>query len=284
MNDLDEIREIITDETGRVPLGKPQAIGGGCINEAFRWDGYFIKTNSRECSDMFEAEKLGLLTLFRTMTVRVPQTVCSGTTSDRSFLILELLPLGSPDESSQANLGRQLAALHRSTGPDFGWIRDNYLGTTNQPNTATESWIDFLREYRLGYMLRLAANYGFSFRGADTLLNNLDSFFEEMPLPSLLHGDLWGGNASVLADGTPTIFDPAVYFGDRECDLAMTRLFGGFDAAFYRAYEEKWPLSPGNERRTDLYNLYHILNHSILFGGSYARQAQTMIDTLLLSL
>jgi len=284
MTDLDVIRETITRETGQEPVGIPRAIGGGCINEAFRLGEYFIKSNTSARIDMFEMELLGLAALHDTATVKVPQPICSGVARDRSFLVLELLPLGDSSSRAQELLGRQLADLHRTTSDHFGWSRDNYIGTTSQPNTPSSSWVDFLRESRLGHMLRLTGDCGFSFRGADTLLDNLDCFFEEPPPPSLLHGDLWGGNAGVLTDGVPVIFDPAVYYGDREADLAMTHLFGGFNSSFYRAYQEAWPLPPGHELRTDLYNLYHILNHSILFGGSYVPQAQSMIDTLLRSL
>ncbi|MEC9055609.1 MAG: fructosamine kinase family protein [Verrucomicrobiota bacterium] len=284
MTDLDVIRETITRETGQEPVGTPRALGGGCINEAFRLGEYFIKSNTPPRLDMFEMELQGLTTLHDTATVKVPRPICSGVTRDRSFLVLEFLALGDSDSRAQELLGRQLADLHRTTTDHFGWSRDNYIGTTSQPNTPSSSWVDFLRESRLGHMLRLAGAHGFSFRGADTLLDNLDCFFEEPPPPSLLHGDLWGGNAGVLTDGVPVIFDPAVYYGDREADLAMTHLFGGFNSSFYRAYQEAWPLPPGHELRTNLYNLYHILNHSILFGGSYAPQAQSMIDTLLRSL
>lgn len=284
MTDLDLIRETITRETGQEPVGPPRAIGGGCINEAFRLGEYFIKSNTSARIDMFEMELLGLATLHDTATVKVPRPICSGVARDRSFLVLEFLTLGASDSRAQEILGRQLADLHRTTTDHFGWPRDNYIGTTSQPNTPSSSWVDFLRESRLGHMLTLAGDCGFSFRGADTLLDHLDRFFEEPPPPSLLHGDLWGGNAGALTNGVPVIFDPAVYYGDREADLAMTQLFGGFNSSFYRAYQEAWPLPPGHELRTELYNLYHVLNHSILFGGSYARQAQTMIDSLLQSL
>ncbi len=284
MTDLDVIRETITRETGQEPVGTPRAIRGGCINEAFRLGEYFIKSNTPPRIDMFEMELLGLATLHDTATVKVPRPICSGTSPGQAFLVLEFLPLGRTRSSSQARLGQQLAELHRTTSEYFGWERDNFIGATRQPNTPTDSWVDFLREQRLGHMLTLAGDCGFSFRGADTLLDNLDRFFEEPPPPSLLHGDLWGGNAGALTNGVPVIFDPAVYYGDREADLAMTQLFGGFNSSFYRAYQEAWPLPPGHELRTELYNLYHVLNHSILFGGSYARQAQTMIDSLLQSL
>lgn len=284
MTDLDTIRGIIADQTGQEPMGDPQAIGGGCINETYRLGDYFIKANSPDRINIFEVEKLGLATLAETSTVRVPTPLCCGATQKSSFLILELLPLGNSNDFTYDRLGRQLASLHRATAADFGWTQDNYIGTTSQPNPHVESWVDFLREHRLGHMLRLCEASGFSFRGATTLLDNLERFFESSPSPSLLHGDLWAGNAGVLNTGEAVIFDPAIYFGDREADLAMTRLFGGFDASFYRSYEEVWPLPPGHEFRTDLYNLYHILNHTILFGGNYSNQAQAMIDALLRNL
>ena len=255
MMDLDVIRETITRETGQEPVGPPRAIGGGCINEAFRLGEYFIKSNTSALIDMFEMELLGLAALHDTATVKVPRPICSGIARDRSFLVLEFLALGASDSRAQETLGRQLADLHRTTTDHFGWPRDNYIGTTSQPNTPSSSWVDFLRESRLGHMLTLAGDCGFSFRGADTLLDNLDRFFEEPPPPSLLHGDLWGGNAGALTNGVPVIFDPAVYYGDREADLAMTQLFGGFNSSFYRAYQEAWPLPPGHELRTELYNL-----------------------------
>ena len=284
MIDLDIICETITRETGKKPVGAPQNIAGGCINEAFRLGEYFIKSNTSASAGMFEMELVGLTTIHDTATVKVPRPICSGIARDRSFLVLELLSLEESNSSAQELLGRQLADLHRTTSSHFGWHSDNYIGTTAQPNTLSSSWVDFLRESRLGHMLRLAGNLGFSFRGADALLDNLDCFFEEPPSPSLLHGDLWGGNAGALTNGVPVIFDPAVYYGDREADLAMTQLFGGFNSSFYRAYQEAWPLPRGHERRMALYNLYHVLNHSILFGGSYAPQAQSMIDSLLQSL
>ncbi len=284
MIDLDIICETITRETGKKPVGAPQNIAGGCINEAFRLGEYFIKSNTSASAGMFEMELVGLTTIHDTATVKVPRPICSGVTRDRSYLVLEFLTLADSSSQAQEILGRQLADLHRATTDHFGWPRTNYIGTTSQPNTPSSSWVDFLRESRLGHMIRLAGECGFSFRGADTLLDNLDCFFEEPPPPSLLHGDLWGGNSGALTNGVPVIFDPAVYYGDREADLAMTQLFGGFNSSFYRAYQEAWPLPRGHERRMALYNLYHVLNHSILFGGSYAPQAQSMIDSLLQSL
>jgi len=184
-----------------------------------------------------------------------------------------------------ALLGEQLATLHRRTGKAFGFTQDNFIGSSPQRNTWNNDWISFWREERLGFQLELAAENGYGGKlqslGED-LLEALPAFFEGYaPAPSLLHGDLWSGNHAFLADGTPTIFDPAVYYGDRECDLAMTELFGGYTANFYAAYRAAWPLHEGYGLRRDLYNLYHILNHANLFGGGYANQAEQMMRTLL---
>jgi len=230
---------------------------------------------------MFDTERLGLEAIAATHTVRVPAPVCCAATSSHAFLVLEHLPLTGGGSSTQQELGRVLAALHRVTRDTFGWDADNFIGATPQPNAPTDDWITFLREHRLGHMLELAGHCGHRFRNTVRLLDHLDIFFNGYdPSPSLLHGDLWGGNAAALPDGTPVVFDPAVYFGDREADLAMTTLFGGFSGGFYDAYQETWPLDPGHHQRRTLYNLYHILNHAVLFGGSYAHQAQSMIDDL----
>jgi len=182
-------------------------------------------------------------------------------------------------------LGRQLAALHRVTHTRFGWHRDNTIGSTPQINTQKNDWVTFYREQRLRYQLELAAENGYGGslqRRGEQLLERLPAFFiSYRPRPSLLHGDLWGGNHAALTDGTPVIFDPAVYYGDREADLAMTELFGGFGSGFYSAYRAAWPLDPGYRVRKDLYNLYHVLNHLNLFGGGYRGQAEQMVDRLL---
>jgi len=174
--------------------------------------------------------------------------------------------------------------LHQSTRERFGWHRDNTIGLTPQHNAWSEDWVSFLREQRLGFQLQLAAENGFTgslqVQGA-RLLKRLPVFFERYtPHAALLHGDLWGGNWA-CCDGAPVIFDPAVYFGDPESDLAMTRLFGGFGTAFYEAYERKAPLAPGHRERCDLYQLYHVLNHLNLFGSAYLGRAQELINKLL---
>jgi protein-ribulosamine 3-kinase len=189
---------------------------------------------------------------------------------------------------AESALGERLALQHRRAATAFGWRRDNTIGRTPQLNGWSESWVTFLRERRLRYQLDLAARNGYSGRlqpQADALLERLHAFFTDyQPIPSLLHGDLWGGNWAVAEDGGPVIFDPAVYYGDREADLAMTRLFGGFGPDFYAAYQAAWPLDAGARTRCDLYNLYHVLNHANLFGTGYIRQAQTLIGSLLAQL
>ena len=249
-------------------------VGGGSINEAFRLEGtagerYFLKLNEARHLPMFAAEAAGLDAIAATNTIRVPQPIAHGIAGRQSYLVLEHLELGSRGDARL--LGEQLAALHRCTGQAFGFALDNFIGTTAQPNGWKENWIDFWRTRRLGFQLQLAAQNGYGGHLqslGEKLLDTLPAFFDGYtPQPSLLHGDLWSGNHAFLADGTPAIFDPACYYGDRECDLAMTELFGGYPATFYAAYRAAWPLDAGYATRRDLYNLYHILNHANLFGG-----------------
>jgi protein-ribulosamine 3-kinase len=267
-----------------------EAAQGGDISESFRLgDGtrsFFVKSQAASRLDLFEAEAAGLAELAAANAVRVPRVICLGVAAGRAYLVLEHLALQSRGDA--ASLGRQLAQQHRVSAERFGGARDNWIGATPQPNAWSDDWIDFWRERRLGFQLRLAAQNGYGGalqRDGETLMARLDGFFgDTCPAPSLLHGDLWGGNHGFLADGEPVIFDPAVYYGDRECDLAMSELFGGFAPAFHAAYREAWPLDPGYATRRTLYNLYHILNHANMFGGGYAAQAQRMIAQLLAEL
>jgi len=266
-----------------------RAAGGGCINEAYVIKGegrcYFIKLNRAGAVDMFNAEAEGLTAIIATNTVRAPQPICSGSTGGRAYLALEYLPFGRERAAGMALLGAQLAALHRHTQTRYGWHRDNTIGSTPQLNRTADDWIMFWREQRLHYQLQCAARRGLSAalrKKGDRLLTALDGLLgDHRPPASLLHGDLWSGNQAVLAGGQPVIYDPATYYGDRETDLAMTELFGGFSPEFYAAYREHYPLEAGYARRKLLYNLYHVLNHYNLFGGGYAAQAERMIDSLL---
>jgi fructosamine-3-kinase len=242
---------------------------------------YFVKLNTAAGQKMFEAEADALKELADTNTIKVPQPITHGAASGQSYLILEALPFGSSKPGSWEAMGQQLAQLHRSTTKRFGWQRDNTIGSTPQHNNWTDDWPTFFREQRLGPQFQLAKGNGFKFARADELLEHVaDILADHSPAPSILHGDLWSGNAGFLHDGTPVIFDPATYYGDRETDLAFSEFFGGFPSDFYQAYEKEWPLPPGYEKRKTLYNLYHVLNHANLFGGGYAGQAQSMVNRL----
>jgi fructosamine-3-kinase len=283
----DAVAAAISGATGApfaVPALRP--IGGGDIHQAFSAsDGarrYFVKVNRVGQLPLFEAEADALRALADAGSVRVPQPLCSGEAAGQAYLVLEYLDLRQAGDA--AALGMQLAQLHRIPQARFGWGRDNWIGSTPQPNGWRDDWIGFWRDQRLGFQLELAARNGYGGvlqRDGETLLAHLDAFFDGYaPSPSLLHGDLWGGNHGYLADGTPVIFDPASHVGDRECDLAMSELFGGYAPAFHAAYREAWPLDPGYAVRRTLYNLYHILNHANMFGGSYAAQAARMAAQL----
>ncbi len=287
---VSELARRIAAATGRAfTPASHQGVGGGCINQALVLESseqrYFVKTNTADRLAMFEAEAEGLREIAATHTVRVPAPVCSGVAANQAFLALEYLPLRGADAQAQETLGRQLAQMHRATAPRFGWKRDNTIGSTPQPNAPAGDWVAFWRAQRLGFQLGLAADngYGGSLQhDGEQLLDRLPAFFRDyQPVASLLHGDLWGGNAAATDTGAPVIFDPAVYYGDREADLAMTELFGGFGARFHAAYREAWPLDAGYRARKNLYNLYHVLNHLNLFGGGYRAQAQQMIERLL---
>jgi fructosamine-3-kinase len=189
----------------------------------------------------------------------------------------------APTSSTMEELGRALACLHHVTGDRFGWHRPNYIGSTPQTNTPHADWVGFFIDCRLRPQLELASGRANTLGRLGTqLIDRLPAFFSPyQPVPSLLHGDLWGGNAGATTDARPVMFDPAVYYGDRETDLAMTELFGGFPRRFYDAYRESWPLDDGYAQRKTLYQLYHVLNHFNLFGGGYATQAERMLHRLL---
>ena len=296
-NLIAHISTAIQDATHRpFKLRNSTPVGGGSINETYHLEGtdgsrYFLKLNDAQHLPMFIAEVAGLNAIAATKTIRVPQSIAHGSAQGQSYLVLEHLELTAHGNAKL--LGKQLAAMHRSKATHYGFSHDNFIGTTPQPNCwpnqkpneKNDNWIEFWREQRLGFQLRLAAQSGYGGQLqslGEKLLDALPAFFVGYtPQPSLLHGDLWSGNQAFLADGTPTIFDPAVYYGDRECDLAMTELFGRYPPEFYAAYRAAYPLDADYATRRDLYNLYHVLNHANLFGGSYARQAVQMMQRLL---
>jgi fructosamine-3-kinase len=283
----------LAGSTGRRVEPRPErSVGGGRISQCLRWNAeggaLFVKLGSVSCLEMFSAEAEGLDQLAAASVLRVPRVMGLGSAAEQAFLALEWIEFGGASSHTESALGERLARLHRVTAPRFGWHRDNTIGATAQHNDWCDDWVRFLAVRRLGFQLDLAARHGHGGRldaRGHRLCERLGEFFEDYrPRPSLLHGDLWGGNWAADAAGEPVLFDPAVYFGDREADLAMTRLFGGFGRAFYAAYEAAWPLDPGAAQRVTLYNLYHVLNHLNLFGGGYRAQAEGMIERLLAEL
>lgn len=262
-------------------IARTRFVGGGSIHAASVVTledsrRFFVKHNASAPPDMFETEAAGLAALAEPGVIRVPgNPLPGGGGGVPRFLILEAVETGATKAGFFENFGRRFARLHRETQREpFGFDHDNYIGSTPQPNAETENWVDFWRTHRLGFQLRLARKKGVSDdeldRLGDRLMDRLEEWIDLPGEPAcLLHGDLWGGNYLSDENGEPVLIDPAVYYGHREADLAMTRVFGGFEPAFYRAYEDEWPLPPGSEDRLPLYELYHLLNHLNLFGRSY---------------
>lgn len=232
---------------------------------------------------MFAAEADGLNELRAAAEIRIPEVIDVGVMNGQAYIDLERLELQPADRDVEHELGEKLAALHRHTQDDFGWFRDNTIGMTPQHNDPSDDWISFYRTHRLGFQVSLAMQKGYSAEIrelGDRVAERLPELFEGyQPEASLLHGDLWGENWGCV-DAEPVLFDPAVYYGDRETDIAMTTLFGGFGGAFYDAYQSSWPMEPGYETRLKLYRLYHVLNHLNLFGHAYHAQALALLREL----
>ncbi len=285
-----DVENLITKATGEsFSLADKSGIGGGCIHIASLISGtdgrtFFLKQNSADHIAGFEAEAHALEVMAAANSIRVPQPIGCGVSGRQAFLVMEYLSMGGRNGDWNA-MGQQLARMHRNIVDSFGWDADNFIGSSPQLNGWSDSWIEFYRDYRLHPQMKWARKRGLGLANGNALLDSLQDFFESYsPQPSLLHGDLWAGNASFLEDGSPVIFDPAAYYGDREADLAMTEMFGGFTSAFYDGYNREWPLDPGYRIRKPLYILYHELNHYNLFGGGYGYQAESTISRLLNSL
>lgn len=282
----EQIAIAISQSTGQKFVGdRIQSKSGGCINQTAKIsDGdrhYFVKTNQASLWEMFIAEAIALQQICDTHTIRVPKPICWGITEDTAYLVMENLELVT--KPNWEVMGRNLAAMHRvNSDRGFGWERNNTIGSTPQINNWTEDWIKFWIEHRLGFQISLAKRKGWKCHVVEQEFYAIipQLFDGYQPQPSMVHGDLWSGNAAFVGD-EPVIFDPALYFGDREVDLAMTELFGGFPTQFYRAYQSAYPLDQGYQKRKNLYNLYHILNHFNLFGGSYGSQSNHMIINML---
>jgi len=284
------MRAALEAATGLEFSATPSVLGaGGGFAACQRWESttgpVFVKVAPLSREAALEAEAEALRELGAANAVRVPGVLGAGVAGDRAFLALEWIEFGTARAGTEAQLGERLARQHRATAARFGWHCDNTIGATPQHNDWAADWLEFFAQQRLGFQLDLAARSGHGGRWLERgreLCERMDAFFAGYaPQPSLLHGDLWGGNWAADVSGAPVIFDPATYYGDREADLAMTHLFGGFRREFYAAYEAAWPLDRGATTRRDLYNLYHVLNHVNLFGGGYRAQAERMIERLL---
>ena len=285
---LESIQSSLADVRGEnTDLQWVRDLPGGDINRAALLrsgnTNWFLKYHHNAPEGMFSAEALALTEISEQSCIRVPKPIAHGSDNGVSWLLLEYLELTQGGSSEQ--LGEQLAALHSVTDKHFGWSCDNYIGTTAQLNTKSDNWVEFWRDNRLQPQLTLAERGGFGGRLLDDgaqLLACMEQLLDgHAPKASLLHGDLWAGNKAYTSDGEPVIFDPASYYGDRETDIAMTELFGGFGAGFYSAYQAHLPLPDGYRLRKDLYNLYHILNHLNLFGEAYLSRSENMISALL---
>jgi fructosamine-3-kinase len=280
-----------------IDLATLQPVGGGCSHRAWWLQGrggeqIFAKTNRPEQLPLLEAEAEGLAALAAAAEppgLQIPTALHCGISGGQAVLLLPWLELRtgpSQEPRSWAALGAQLAQLHRrslsAAQHGYGWPQDNFIGAGPQANGWHAEWGSFFAERRLGSQLAWAERQGRTLPDAQELLAQVPLWLRSHRCdPVLVHGDLWAGNASLLQGGGATLFDPAVYRGDREVDLAMAQLFGGFPAAFFKGYSEQWPLEPGHEQRLELYNLYHLLNHANLFGGGYWEQAQRSIQALL---
>lgn len=264
-------------------------VSGGDINQAYRLQttlgNFFIKINSlHKFPGMFKSEESGLAAIRKTNTIAVPEVVLQGDTGDESYLMLQWIEAGYGDVISSKKLGRQLAFMHRDTAAQFGFEAGNYMGSLHQSNKQHNNWARFFIEERLQPMVKMAVDkreltqtdmYRF-----DELYKKLPDVFTEEP-PALLHGDLWGGNYLIDTSGKPYLIDPAVSYGNREFDIAMTTLFGGFDRGFYEAYNQKFPLLPGWQQRLKLWNLYPLLVHVNLFGGKYANEVRENLSVFI---
>ncbi|MEL7833502.1 fructosamine kinase family protein [Fodinibius sp. Rm-B-1B1-1] len=259
-------------------------VSGGSINQAAKVtlsDGrpYFLKWNTSADARMFTVEEKGLALLASAQTsLRIPAVSTTGKTDDNiGFLLQEFIAEGHANPNSASDFGRQLAQLHQHHEEKYGLDHNNYIGKLPQSNTWHKNWIDFFIQERMEPQLKMATDSGKlgtqTVTQFEAMYQKLCDIFPDEP-PSLLHGDLWSGNYFFDEKGQATVYDPAVYYGHREMELAFTHLFGGFPSKFYSAYKEKYPLESGFSERKDIYNLYPLLVHTNLFGGSYGRQVQ----------
>ena len=286
----DEIRKpieiLLLEHTGKTQhISKVRSVGGGCINQAFELESssgsYFLKLNSAKTyPGMFESEAKGLKLLSDTQTMTIPEVIGTGESENQCFLLLQYIEHGNPGRNFWHEFGTKLADLHKNTSGFFGLDHDNYIGSLTQSNKMHDDFIGFFILERLEPQLKQARNKGAFSQSDIKYFNSLFKLLHNIiPVekPALIHGDLWNGNFMVTCNGNPCLIDPAVYFGHREADIAMSLLFGGFQPEFYAAYNQTWLMEKGWQQRMDIFNLYPLLVHVNLFGGSYARQVLQII-------
>ena len=276
----------LSDSTGtEVQLLSTHPLSGGCINQAFKLHtntgDYFIKWNDAQAyPGMFEAEAKGLQLLSEARCIAIPDVLHEGLAATDSFLLLSYVEEGNKAPGFWDRFGTSLARLHQNSHSHFGLDHANYIGSLPQSNRPQELWTDFFVLERLEPQLQQAVDNGvlstYEVRRFQLLFEKLEDLVPK-EVPALLHGDLWSGNFLVNHLGAPVLIDPAVYYGHREMDLAMTRLFGGFSPDFYHAYQQAFPPEKGWEERMDLCNLYPLLVHVNLFGGGYAGQVSAIL-------
>jgi len=279
-----EVENVLSNRFGKqVVINHFASLGGGCINNALKLNtnigAFFMKWNANGPADLFAREAESLLELRKAAKgqIVVPEVFATKEVADDpGFLVQEFLPSKNTTFIDEEKLGRGLALIHKYSAPNFGFYNNNYCGATNQVNSWKENWIDFFRENRLQYLLNLIQNRNplsvSESKIFDRLLDLIPELLPASVKPVLIHGDLWGGNYMISEKG-PALIDPASYYADREMEMGIMTLFGGFSDRFYAAYNEVIPLEADWEERNSLYQLYHILNHYYLFGGSYKMQA-----------
>ncbi len=282
----EKIKARIEEKLGR-KINNLASLSGGCISNAYKVttiDGsnYFLKYNPSISKDMFIKEANGLKELVKADAIRIPEVL----SFEADYILLEYIPTGNKKKNFFDEFGKSFAEMHKFTSENFGFYEDNYIGSNPQINIPElkekSSWVDFYFDKRILFQFELAEKLGNSTeelrKGISKLENKIQEIIgESNEKPSLLHGDLWGGNYMVDENGSPVLIDPAVYYGHREADLGMTKLFGGFSSEFYKTYNEVFPLEDGYEYRENIYKLYHVLNHLNLFGGGYYSQALSLI-------
>lgn len=261
-------------------------VSGGSINSAFRVEtgkeNYFLKTNkAKQFPGMFEAEAKGLQLLSNAFYPGIPEVIETSISGDEQFILMEFITPGSPDKKSNYNFGKTLARMHRNSENYFGLDHDNYIGSLPQSNKFHNNWIKFFINERITPLTKMAVNSGAMkkdlIKQFDKLFSRLEEIFPAEP-PALLHGDLWSGNYMFGKSGKAWIFDPAVYYGHREMDIAMTKLFGGFSSDFYEGYNDEFPLEKDCSIRVDVFNLYPLLVHVNLFGGHYIYDVKRILE------